>query len=1308
MRHAFCFLLLSSTASPLFAQAPSPFNRDNLVAWCIVPFDAKKRGPEDRAALLQELGFKRFAYDWRAEHVPTFDAEITALEKRGIRLQAFWFPADLGKDARAILAVLERRKVKTELWVTMGDPGGKDQAAKVEAAAKRLRPIAEEAARIGCKVGLYNHGGWFGEPENQLAILDMLKLPNVGIVYNQHHGHEHLDRFPAMLKKMLPHLYALNLNGMIKDGDKVGEKIVPLGQGELDLELLKTIQASGYRGPIGILGHTMDDAADRLRDNLDGLDWLVPQLDGKAPGPRPQPRTYKTPPPKTAGAATPYRPERVAELVKALKNGDARRGAAVFRSPQFACMNCHKVGGVGGAIGPDLTKVGTCITPDLIVEAVLWPKRQVKDEFKAFSVVTAAGKLVQGYKERENGREVVLRDPATGTVQRFARGDIEELREIGTLMPDGLAEAMSPQQLHDLLRFLTELGKTDGLVELVHDHQPASFPLIRAPLDPKAHPNWQHPVNRDRVFDYYARQAEYFSKQPKRPRLLPDFPGLDGPEHGHWGNQNDTVWKDDRWNQSDLGTLQCGIFRAGNLVVPRGVCVRLGDKGELAACFNPETLCYEAVWEGGFVKFSDVRHGFMHGLLVDGKLLPRLEGKRPEKSFVYRGFYRHGPRVVFAYEIDGVLMLDAPWVENGKFTKVVASADKHPLAHLTRGGPMQWPQVLPATCKVGDGGPYAVDTIGLPFDNPWKALVFCGDHDFLPDGSAVVCTMQGDVWRADGIDYKLDHVRWRRIASGLHQALGLVVSEGQIYVLGRDQITRLVDLNGDGEIDYYECFSNAYGCSTGGHDFICGLQRDSAGRFYAAASKQGLLRISSDGKSVETLATGFRNPDGLALATDGAITVPCSEGDWTPASMLCLVRPGYRYAGTTPLIGGHQPPYFGYGGPRDGRAPDLPFVYLPRGVDNSSGGQVLVDSDRWGPLKGQMVHLSFGAAMQFLLLRDEVDGQAQGGVVPFAGDFDAGCHRGRFNSKDGQLYVSGMNGWGSYGPADGCFQRVRWTGQPAHLPTAFHTHENGVLVRFSEPIDRGVAERIENQFAQAWNYRYSSGYGSSEFSPSHRDVRGHDVLTITRAHVLPDGRSLFLEMPDLQPVNQLHLRLRAYPESAHDLFLTVHRLDTPFTSLPDYRPNPRIIAAHPMLIDLQTLAKAKPNPWRDPIPKARTIELHADKNLTYVERSFTVKAGEAIKLVLTNPDEVPHNWALLQPGALKSVGEQVNRLISDPAAAARHYVPESKEVLVYTDMVPPNGSARIWFRAPTEKGRYPYLCTFPGHWMVMNGQMIVE
>lgn len=276
------------------------YARENLTAWCIVPFDAKKRGPEERVAMLKELGFRRYAYDWRAEHLPGFAREVDLLKEAGIALEAVWFPAGLDDDARKILDVLRDKGVRAQLWITMGDPGpGKDQAGKVSAAASAIRPVAEEAAKVGCRVELYNHGSWFGEPENQLAIIEALGLPNVGIVYNLHHGHDHLDRFPELLRKMLPHLDALNINGMVRDGERRGQKILPLGQGDLDLGLLRAIRESGYRGPIGILGHTMDDAEERLRDNLDGLDWLVPQLDGAQAGPRPAPRT---PVPRPAAA----------------------------------------------------------------------------------------------------------------------------------------------------------------------------------------------------------------------------------------------------------------------------------------------------------------------------------------------------------------------------------------------------------------------------------------------------------------------------------------------------------------------------------------------------------------------------------------------------------------------------------------------------------------------------------------------------------------------------------------------------------------------------------------------------------------------------------------------------------------------------------------------------------------------------------------------------------------------------------------------------------------------------------------------
>ncbi|HMC09661.1 MAG TPA: DUF6797 domain-containing protein, partial [Pirellulaceae bacterium] len=890
---------------------------------------------------------------------------------------AWWFPQTLNAEARQILDVLNRHKIKTQLWVTGSGAATKsneEQAARIKTEAARIRSIAEEAAKIGCTVALYNHGGWFGEPENELAIIEELKLPNIGIIYNLHHGHEHVDRFPELLKKMLPHLWCVNLNGMVKDGESQGRKILPLGQGDFDLSLLKTIVDSRYRGPIGILGHTQDDAEQRLQDNLDGLNWLVKQLQGQPAGERPAPRTpvppapkvsaahgaHHEPPPASGTAASvpaDYDAKFLADfLAEAGQRGDAKRGIHVFGSAKFACLSCHQVGAHGGSVGPALSDVGKRLKPEEIAEALLWPKRQVKPEYIAWRIRLADGRTLQGYKRGETADAIALFDPATQRTESLAKAEIEEQREAGTLMPDGLMAAMTVGQRYDLLRLLLELGRTTGLEkEVTPEATPADFVYDRAPLDQQAWRLWQEPVNRDRLYDFYLKEALFFRSQTNRPHLLPAFPGLDGGKLGHWGNQNEEVWKDNRWNSTDLGTLLSGVFHGpGGLVVPKGVCVRLGDNGELAACFNPERLTYDAVWRGGFLNFSDIRHGFLDGLRPTGQMLPRPEGKRPEQPFVYRGFYRIGPRVVFAYRLGDVEMLDSPWVKDGKFERIVAPMAEHPLRGALRGGAAQWPQEFKTKGELGPNRPYSVDTIGLPFDNPWKALLFISDHDFLPDGTALLATMTGDVWQVTGLDAELKNVRWRRFASGLQQPLGVLVEDGRIYVLGRNQITRLIDLNDDGEADYYECVSNKMVTSPAGHDFICGLARDEQGHFFAVSGKQGLIRISADGKDVGVLATGFRNSDGLCRLSDGSLTVPCSEGDWTPASMICLVKPN-----------GQAVPHFGYQGPKDGQPPSLPMVYLPRGMDNSSGGQAVVEDARFGPLADQVLHFSFGQGSHF-------------------------------------------------------------------------------------------------------------------------------------------------------------------------------------------------------------------------------------------------------------------------------------------------------------------------------------------------------
>jgi len=287
--------LCSATAGVAAGKSGTDiYAHDNLAAWCIVPFDSKKRGPEERAAMLEKLGIKKLAYDWRAEHVPTFEAEIQAAKKHGIEFLSFW---GAHEDA---FKLFEKYGMKPQIWVVLPaltNAATNEERVKITAA--NILPLVERTRKLGLPLAFYNHGGWCGEPENMIAVAKLLRekhgAAHVGIVYNLHHGHDHLDRFPAALAAMKPYLLCLNLNGMIKDGDRHGMKILPVGQGDLDLQLLKTIRDSGYSGPIGILNHTDEDAEARLKDNLDGLDWLVPQLDGKPAGSKPKPCSWNPP-----------------------------------------------------------------------------------------------------------------------------------------------------------------------------------------------------------------------------------------------------------------------------------------------------------------------------------------------------------------------------------------------------------------------------------------------------------------------------------------------------------------------------------------------------------------------------------------------------------------------------------------------------------------------------------------------------------------------------------------------------------------------------------------------------------------------------------------------------------------------------------------------------------------------------------------------------------------------------------------------------------------------------------------------------
>ena len=457
--------------------------------------------------------------------------------------------------------------------------------------------------------------------------------------------------------------------------------------------------------------------------------------------------------------------------------------------------------------------------------------------------------------------------------------------------------------------------------------------------------------------------------------------------------------------------------------------------------------------------------------------------------------------------------------------KAVAKDSPAPraLEPLTRGGPKRWPEVLKAGVAIGkNDGPFAVDTFALPERNPWNAQLRLTGFDFYPDGKRMaVCSWDGDVWLASGLDNLAAGLTWQRIASGLFQPLGLKFRDGAIFVCCRDQIVKLHDLNGDGETDFYECFNNDHQVTEHFHEFAMGLQTDADGNFYYAKSGRHalpalvphhgtLLKVTNDGAKTEILATGFRAANGVCLNPDGTFFVTDQEGFWTPKNRINLVTKGGFYGNM-----------FGYTDLTDASdsAMKQPLCWITNDFDRSPAELIWVTSDKWGPLKGALLNTSYGHGKIYVVPHETLNGQAQGGMcaLPLPA-FPTGIMRPRFHPTDGQLYVCGMFAWAGNQTVPGGFYRVRYTGKPADLPVGLKAKAGGVELTFTDALDAKNAADPKNYEVKVWGLKRSQNYGSK-----HIDEK---PLAVSGATVSADGKSVKLDIPDLLPTWGMEIKYR--------------------------------------------------------------------------------------------------------------------------------------------------------------------------------------
>jgi len=469
---------------------------------------------------------------------------------------------------------------------------------------------------------------------------------------------------------------------------------------------------------------------------------------------------------------------------------------------------------------------------------------------------------------------------------------------------------------------------------------------------------------------------------------------------------------------------------------------------------------------------------------------------------------------------EGEGLLYVPILPHGSelgFSVTLSSADSVPpggaaVAGEGAAGP-RWPQEL--TTKghpSSSAAAYVVDNIDLPLVNPWRRNVRPSDIQFFPDGSAAIVTLDGDVWLVSGLAGQLGSVHWRRFASGFNEPLGLAIRKGEIFVFDRDGIWRLADTAGRGEADLYELFSNAFSQSAESRDYAAGIKLAPDGSF--VISKGGIeeategrhngaiLRVSPDGKSIQRLGWGFRNPLIGVDPETGLVTASDQEGNYVPATPLYIVE-GDRYHGYLPSFA----PREAYPAPIE-----RPLTWIPHNVCPSAVTQTWLRGAHMGPLNDSLILVSYYFPEIFRVLIDRDSGRPQGAVVSITRDFRFAPLNAAVNPADGSLYAAGLKIFGTAADQVAGMARVRYTGAPSLLARAVTPVVGGLLVEFDSPVDPLAV--LPGAFdVERWDYHRTYGYGSLHYL---RDgLVGQEVLTVSGASLSPDGRRVFLAVPGM-------------------------------------------------------------------------------------------------------------------------------------------------------------------------------------------------
>ncbi|MBE9462933.1 plastocyanin/azurin family copper-binding protein [Dyadobacter subterraneus] len=625
---------------------------------------------------------------------------------------------------------------------------------------------------------------------------------------------------------------------------------------------------------------------------------------------------------------------------------------------------------------------------------------------------------------------------------------------------------------------------------------------------------------------------------------------------------------------------------------------------------------------------------------------------------------------------------------------------------------------------------------------PQNIQMEVGGLAVLPDGRLAASTRRGEVWMISNPYMKGNgQPTFHRFASGLHEPLGLFYRGKDILLSQRGEVTRLVDTDNDGVADVYDSFAR-WPLSGNYHQYSYGpipmpngemlvtLNLDWIGRGASQSKWRGwMLKLGQDG-SLTPYATGLRSPAGFG-SYKGDIFYTENQGDWVGSGRMTHLEKGDFAGNVAGLRWSSEPGSPVKLKPEDvpdtgeplydvaKRVPGIkpPAVWFPHTLMGISTSDFKEDTTggAFGPFQGQLFVGDQGHSKVMRVDMEKVNGVYQGACFPFREGFESGIIR-MVWGLDGSMFVGQTSrGWSATGKADFGIQRLVWTGQTPFEMKNIRSMPDGFEVTFTSPVDKATALKSESYKLSSFTYKYHHIYGSPIINTNELAIKGIAVSEDgLRARIVIDPATL--------RKGYIH-ELKAEGVQSTDGLSLLHNIG--YYTLNE-------IAGGAALTSSQYTASSKPAMAHDmstmTASDSKGAETNSAKRVTEMPASWTngpdqvinigtvpglkfdiseiqVKAGSKIRLNLNNNDDMLHNLVVVKPGTANTVGELGLNL--GLKGTEMNYVPKTNDVLFHTNIVEPEKTESIYFVAPKQVGVYQYLCTFPGHYTLMQGKLKV-